>query len=190
MGWRVAGGLITLFDQLNKQFPDRSRISDGSIGDPSHSSRESDHNPDGSGVVRAIDITHDPQGGVDCNDLARALVASRDPRIKYIIWNRRIISSETSPWTWRPYAGVNPHDHHLHLSAVADARADSLHPWDIGSKDWFDSVSVIKLKELVRGEIREGTRDILDAIAEHRRMLATGGRPYNPEKVNIEGLLD
>jgi hypothetical protein len=41
-------------------FPERSKESDGSIGNAEHSARQSDHNPDQFGIVRAIDITNDP----------------------------------------------------------------------------------------------------------------------------------
>lgn len=64
MSWRLAPALVTLRDEINKRFPNRSTISDGTIGDAAHASRDSDHNPwvidtDGVGVVTAIDITED-----------------------------------------------------------------------------------------------------------------------------------
>lgn len=129
--WRVARSLDVLLAQLNKLAPSRSKKSDGSIGDAAHASRESDHNPyiklDGVGIVRARDFTHDPFGGLDCNWLAAVLVASDDPRIRYVIWNRRI-------WTpgrgWVAYKGSNPHDKHLHLSVSEQPGwFDSTMPW-------------------------------------------------------------
>lgn len=131
MAWRVAKSLLKLREQINEMSPDRSKISDGTIGDPSHSSRTSDHNPDPGRVVRALDITHDPARGVDGWALASALIASRDPRIKYIISNRKIASGAAgpSPWKWRKYSGNNPHTFHMHLSVVADARADDMTEW-------------------------------------------------------------
>lgn len=124
MTWRVARSLEKLRSQVNARVPGRRKDSDGTIGDAAHASRSSDHNPwvrDGSvGVVTACDITHDPAGGCDAGILAEVLVASRDPRIKYIIWNRRIISSETQAWVWRKYSGSNPHNHHMHVSVKAE----------------------------------------------------------------------
>lgn len=123
MTWRLAKSLEALRNQVNKAWPKRSKAADGSIGDAAHASRSSDHNPwvkdGGAGVVTAIDITHDPKGGCDAGRLADVLVASRDPRIKYIIWNRRIVSGAggPSPWTWRKYTGSNPHSMHVHISA-------------------------------------------------------------------------
>lgn len=120
MTWRVAKSLEKLRAQINILAPDRSKASDGTIGDAAHTSRSSDHNPwvqDGStGVVTALDITHDPKNGVDCQKIADALVKAKDSRIKYIIWNHKIISSETSPWVWRKYSGSNPHTRHIHIS--------------------------------------------------------------------------
>jgi len=121
--WRPAKSLVKLRSQVDARWPGRKRSSDGIIGDASHQSRDSDHNPwvkDGVvGVVTAIDITHDPQGGCDAERVVSALIASRDPRIKYIIWNKRIISSSVASWVWRSYSGRNPHTQHFHLSVAS-----------------------------------------------------------------------
>ncbi len=118
--WRVAPSLLTLLGQVNGLAPQRSKKSDGTIGDAAHATRASDHNPwvmdGGTGIVTAMDITHDPQGGCDANNLAEAIRQTRDPRVKYVIWNRQIVSSTVSPWTWRAYAGSNPHTKHMHIS--------------------------------------------------------------------------
>lgn len=144
MAWRVARSLDKLLAQVNGLAPNRDKSSDGSIGDAAHASRKSDHNPwitdSGQGVVTARDITHDPADGVDCNILAETLTASRDPRIKYIIWNRHILNSsavtKTKAWTWRPYSGSNPHTHHMHLSVLpSKALYDSTSDWNIKVAD-------------------------------------------------------
>lgn len=126
MAWRIAESLRKLRAEVDAKWPNRSRTSDGSIGDEAHASRSSDHNPwvkDGNiGIVTAIDITHDPKNGCDSYSLAEYLRATRDPRIKYIISNRRICSSETRPWEWRPYHGANPHDHHVHISVKPEKK--------------------------------------------------------------------
>ena len=49
MTWRVAKSLLKLKEQVNQAFPDRSKDSDGTIGDEHHSARASDHNPDTDG---------------------------------------------------------------------------------------------------------------------------------------------
>lgn len=127
--WRVAESLKTLKAQLNTAFPNRSKASDGSIGDLAHASRKSDHNPNPAGVVTAIDITHDPRAGVNCHELAEQLVKSGDPRIKYLIWNSRIKLGRAS---WTAYRGTNRHDHHLHISVVTDPKLyDSRDEWKL-----------------------------------------------------------
>ena len=136
MAWRVAKSLLRLREQVNAMAPDRSKASDGTIGDAAHASRTSDHNPwvrDGNiGVVTAMDITHDIAHGCDAQALVDALVSSRDPRIKYIIWNRKIINSRVQPWVWRNYTGLNPHTKHFHLSVRPEKSAyDSQESWQI-----------------------------------------------------------
>jgi hypothetical protein len=133
--WEVAPALERLHGQLNAHAPRRSKASDGAIGDTAHAARTSDHNPwfclAGQRYVTARDWTHDPRGGLDCAQLAAALRDGRDRRVKYVIWREQIMASYggPAPWTWRPYTGSNPHNKHLHLSVVADARALSGIDW-------------------------------------------------------------
>jgi lysozyme family protein len=117
---RLAAGLAALRDQINATYPNRSKLSDGWIGDAAHAARASDHNPNSTGVVTALDITHDPANGPDTWKLAEILRQRKDPRIKYVISNGRIFSSVVSPWTWRPYTGANKHAHHVHVSVASD----------------------------------------------------------------------
>lgn len=136
MTWRVAKSLLTLRDQINAAFPNRNKASDGTIGDTSHQNRNSDHNPwYGPGIVTAMDITHDPKNGVDIDRLTDELVASRDPRIKYIIANGLILDTRPgfSPWRWVKYTGPNAHTRHFHLSVMPNASCDSTKPWDLPS---------------------------------------------------------
>jgi len=135
--WRLAKSLETLRSQINAAYPDRSKASDGTVGDTAHSSRESDHNPNDAGVVTAFDCTHDPVGGCNGHNLAAALVASRDERIKYIIFNKQMVSSYPAhgkpAWAWRAYNGANPHKKHVHISVKAEKDLyDSTDEWDLG----------------------------------------------------------
>jgi hypothetical protein len=136
MAWRIAESLIHLRNQINIKAPNRSKANDGAIGDGAHAATNSDHNPwvrdGGLGVVTAIDITHDLENECDAQALVNALVASRDARIKYIIWNKQIISSTVQPWKWRPYRGKNPHTKHFHLSVLPNKKLyDSKSNWSI-----------------------------------------------------------
>lgn len=135
-GWRVAKSLDRLLEQVNQMAPNRKKASDGSIGDEGHQSRDSDHNPwviDGSqGVVTARDITHDPRNGCDAQAIADAIVASKDKRVKYIIWNRKICSSSVRPWKWRRYGGTNPHTKHIHISVLPQkSKYDDESDWNL-----------------------------------------------------------
>lgn len=134
MSWRVAKSLETLRAQVNHMYPGRSKSSDGTIGDTSHQATKSEHNPDKNGVVRALDITHDPAHGVDTYKMSEGLRLKRDKRILYVISNGRIFSSQVQPWVWRKYTGANKHDHHNHISVVENpAVYDLTTPWDLSA---------------------------------------------------------
>jgi len=140
--WRAALCIKKLLAQVNQAYPNRSKASDGIIGDERHCPNgkgKSDHCPNipvnGTGVVTAIDITHDPGNGCDVDSIAEAIRESKDDRIKYMIRNGRICSSYehkgVAPWVWRPYTG-HPHDKHVHISVSSDTAVfDNENPWTI-----------------------------------------------------------
>ncbi len=145
--WRLALSLQTLATQVDELWPDRGRASDGTVASATHSTQNptSDHEPAKPpvGVVAAIDITHDPETGADMGALAESVRLSRDPRVKYLIFNRQMFSSYPivdeagsvlyQPYEWRPYYGTNPHTSHVHLSVLADpALYDDDSRWEIG----------------------------------------------------------
>ena len=166
MAWRLAKSLIILRDQINGKWPNRSKSEDGTIGDSAHAARASDHNPDQFGVVRAIDFTHDPAHGFDSYQFADDLRQSRDPRIKYIISNRRIASATVSPWLWRPYDGANAHDRHCHISVVGSSLADEIKPW-----------SVIEAIHAPASEIKSGKGSWYSQYEGKYKWVDTGDRP-------------
>jgi hypothetical protein len=137
--WRLAKTLIQLEKQVDAKYPQRLRTSDGSIGDEDHQTRTSDHNawikdPDGHLIVSAIDLTHDPAHGFDSYKFADMLLKQKDPRVKYIISNRRIGSGPAGqqPGVWRQYNGSNAHKQHVHISVEDEkARYDSTAEWKI-----------------------------------------------------------
>jgi hypothetical protein len=102
-------------------WPNRNKASDGIMGDAAHQKRKSDHN-----LGNAYDLTHDPANGVDCHTLSRQVI--NDPRVTYVIWNRRIYNRARAAEGWRNYTGQNPHTKHMHVSIRAVAR-DILTPW-------------------------------------------------------------
>jgi hypothetical protein len=124
MSYYLAPSLAQLRTEINRRWPNRDKTSDGWIGDASHSARKSDHNPDydDGGVVRAIDVDIT---GIDVNAVLREVVG--DPRVAYVIYNRRISSAtdDGKPWDWEPYYGSNPHDKHIHISIKHSRAAET-----------------------------------------------------------------
>ena len=119
MDWTLAPALTALFAQVNRYGPQRDKSWDGSVGDLAHSARRSDHNPDGRGIVHAIDITDDDIApGFDATALFESLIKAREKRVKYLIHRGQIVSGNggPSPWVKRKYYGPNGHFHHLHVS--------------------------------------------------------------------------
>ena len=126
--------LLTLKAQIDEAYPDRPTASDGWLGDTAHQARKSDHNPDPDGSVDARDFTDWPAKNL-AENVTDALVRSRDPRIKYVIWNGRIVKSYTDgagrpPWVWQTYTGPSPHTKHFHISGT-DAGENDTNPWII-----------------------------------------------------------
>lgn len=154
--WRPAKSLVKMRDQINLLAPNRQNGSDGMVGDLDHQSRASDHNPDDDGVVKALDITHDPASGVDTWKMAEDILKSEDPRIYYVISNGRWGGSPAfckknggKPWVWRKYTGKNPHSKHFHVS-VCKPHYDSVKEWPIKLYETTEPVAVTPTNPTVR----------------------------------------
>jgi len=123
---------VQLREQIDDMYVERDRRSDGWIGDTRHSARKSDHNPDKSGIVRAIDIDANlnahPEEVFDLVEKITKCAKRGDKRIAYIIHDGKI-SSPMLNWKKRKYRGANPHRSHFHVSFTT-----------LGDKDgsWFD----------------------------------------------------
>lgn len=127
--------------EATDRWPDRSKISDGICSSPIHrvQSPNSDHDEG-----NAFDLTHDPSHGVDCSALVGMLVGRRDPRVKYVIWNRTIWRSYPKPglpaWTPEPYTGTNTHTRHCHVSIQTAARSSTAVWWEPERKSAEDDM--------------------------------------------------
>jgi hypothetical protein len=120
VSWKLSKAAAQLREQVDDCYPERSRKSDGTLGDSRHSARKSDHNPDANGWVRALDITSTL--GVESDETAdlveqirKYAKRAKKKRISYVIYNGRIASPILN-WKWRKYRGSNPHKSHFHIS--------------------------------------------------------------------------
>lgn len=129
MGCVPAPACRAALKEATDRWPGRATASDGICSSADHRRRSpgSDHD-----VGNAVDITHNPGSGADCHVMAERIVARKDRRVKYLIWNQRIVRSYPKPdipaWTWAPYTGTNPHTKHLHISIRQESRND-VAPW-------------------------------------------------------------
>lgn len=119
-----------ILDQATALYPNRSKASDGTLGDYAHSQRPSDHNPDSRGIVHASDLTHDPVHG--CDNHKNSVTHLDDPRLSYRIWNSRIYNPSIAPY-WRAYTGSNPHKAHMHNSVKSGEIENN-------TDSWFDEI--------------------------------------------------
>lgn len=119
MSWHLAPALDQLRAEVNALWPNRSKASDGTIGDAAHSARTSDHNPNARRSVNAIDIT---VSGVDVQKIINA--AKAHPSVRYIIFNRQIMNRDIGNFRARRYPGSNPHVAHVHISIYQSATAE------------------------------------------------------------------
>jgi hypothetical protein len=165
MAWRVAKSLIQLNKELLEAFPNRSTVSDGTIGDTAHSSRKSDHNPDSQGIVRARDFTEwDPNPHVSNDDVAYILCEflrkGKDPRVKYVISRGRMFSSYATQsrkaWEWGPYTGPNGHFRHAHVSVQPGALGDDGSPWGLSEGTIVDMPLTDADKTWIKTAIKDG----------------------------------
>lgn len=120
MSWHLAPALAQLRAEVNKKWPNRSKASDGTIGDASHSARTSDHNPNNRRSVNAMDIT---VSGIDKGTLIA--VAKKHPSVRYIISDRKIMNRDIGNFRARNYTGANPHTKHVHISLYQSATAEN-----------------------------------------------------------------
>jgi len=107
--------------QVDHLWPDRNRSVDGWIGDQAHASRESDHNPDGRGVVHAVDIT--------ASDVVPDVVlvaCAVHPSTRYVIWNG-FIYRRAEHFHGQRYHGASRHTDHLHVSILNTREAEQSH---------------------------------------------------------------
>jgi hypothetical protein len=185
--WRVVNSLNKLNDQIRayapRAVPPATDVNAwGALADNAHST-SSDHYPHyysalgGTAVVCARDFPHAPGLGLDGHVVTEALRISRDPRIGYLICDRRI-TGPNHGWRWETYTGDDPHDTHFHVSSVHTAAADETRAWTLpgvraeSAPDPKETEAMIFTVTAVPA----GAKDCVGApIGERSRCLATPG---------------
>lgn len=135
---RATPAAIAVLRQATALRPKRKKASDGLLPSAAHltQSPNSDHN-----TGFAVDLTHDPKGGIDCVEIYEKLKA--DKRVKYLIFQGRIWSTEKGD---REYTGSNKHNKHLHIS-IKDNCGNNRSPWF----PWMGKVTTLnKVKAAVK----------------------------------------
>ena len=114
---------IAVLRQATALRPKRKKASDGLLPSAAHmkQSPTSDHN-----TGFAVDLTHDPENGIDCVDIFEKL--KEDKRVKYLIFQGKIWSKEKNKLGNRRYTGSNAHNKHLHISIESTMGTDTS-PW-------------------------------------------------------------
>lgn len=121
---RLAASLRRLGREVDALFPHRTFTSDGWIGDAAHQARQSDHNPDGRGIVHALDIT-----SARIEPWVVVVAACVHPSTNYVIFRGRIFS-RTHRFVGRFYEGPDRHMTHIHVSILTTPVAErSVRPW-------------------------------------------------------------
>lgn len=140
MAWVLTRGITTWRNEIDEVFPGRDKSTDGTIGDQSHASGTSGHNPDISGKaeyrdydnldeVRAADIDKDLRNPkFSMEQLIQWLVAlgraGHYLPFRYFIYNKRIWRKSTG-WKTETYTGPSDHSDHAHFSGDYTQTADN-----------------------------------------------------------------
>jgi hypothetical protein len=114
---------LSMLRQATALAPLRKKASDGLLPSIAHLklSPNSDHN-----TGLAVDLTHDPKHGIDCQDIFQRL--KEDDRVAYLIFNGKIWSRKYKSQGDRKYTGSNQHTKHLHVSIRPEFAGDTS-PW-------------------------------------------------------------
>jgi hypothetical protein len=132
--------LVQLRTDMNNLCPNRSKASDGWVGNSAHQQNSSDHNWDETGnvpirdadkveEVHAVDLTKDLREPNLTMEMVVQHVLSRcrsgaEKRLRYIIFDRRIWRA-SNDWRQEKYSGSSPHTEHAHFSASYETKLEA-----------------------------------------------------------------
>ncbi|GIE95604.1 hypothetical protein [Paractinoplanes rishiriensis] len=184
--WVLIPCLKALFAEFNRIAPRRDKTTDGSIGDPAHRNRVSDHNPDETGAVpihdadrvnevHAIDVDKDlNESDLTMEKVVQFLINrcrnGSERRLRYVIYNKRIWSA-SSGWVQKSYTGASPHTGHAHFSASYDTNLEastaSWHLEDIpvaltaADKAWITNTIATQTQKAIEAKLAEIAKEVL-----------------------------
>jgi len=120
---KASPAAVAVLRQATALKPMRKKLSDGLLPSAAHQVQnpKSDHN-----TGLAVDLTHDPKGGIDCAEIFEKL--KEDKRVDYLIFNAKIWSKAKAKQGNRAYTGSNLHKKHLHISIKEEFSTDTS-PW-------------------------------------------------------------
>jgi hypothetical protein len=190
---RRAHSLTSLLAEVNGAYPYRDKTSDGWIGDAAHRQKVSDHNPNKHDVVQAQDFDEDNRIGdqVVGRALWNFLVQRRDPRVKYIIYEEKIVSSYATSsrkaWVPGPFSG-NAHLYHVHLS-VSDNPSlyDDGAPWGFTERWIMAEVLVYARKDSPNETIAIPAAQWAGAVYTNNKAEAASARKAGVKVVEVGG---
>lgn len=193
MTWRLAKSLQVLRAEVDRLAPARRKAYDGTIGDAAHAARPSAHNPNDAGVVCALDLTHDPDGGLDCESLFEHLRTHPHKDLRYIIHNRKRAARPV--WAVGKYAGDNPHKTHIHITVGTGSDSEPLPPYDDLDPwltDWGNDMTPDEVRAIVREEVDVIYSGDVKAAQDHlvkRGLLSKARDPQQAASVGLVALL-
>jgi hypothetical protein len=138
---RATPAAIAALRQATALKPKRMKASDGLLPSAAHitQSPTSDHN-----TGFAVDITHDPKFGIDCDEAFEKL--KDDKRVKYLIFKGKIWSIDRIAEGNREYTGSNKHNKHLHISIKSTCGNDT--------SPWFPWLGEAKVVNKVKAKVK------------------------------------
>lgn len=201
--WALVPCLVQLRQEFSELGPNRSKESDGSIGDAAHADSISDHNDDEIGnvpirdadklhEVHAIDVTKSGPwlNGLTMERIVQFILArcrsGAENRLRYIIYNRRMWSASWG-WSEHEYFGTNPHDKHAHFSSSYEtAREASTASWHLDEllpKEWDEMATKKEIQEALTEVLTEARPYVLARLGK-----VAGGRGWS--NLSVDGKLD
>lgn len=192
VNWYVDEGLAKLIAQWKAKYPGCVVYT---IGDASHASRDSEHNPEPAGSLPGEDYGEVDaadfmlgKGGVTkaaLQELRDQLVKHKDARLWYVIWDGHITSSTTVPWVERDYKGSDQHTDHVHVS-VNDKFDKNTADWTL--EDKLKAHAPVELDGLRTSELKYGDDD--DAFTGFDGVLRVQGllKVLQDPKIEVDGV--